>query len=256
MTFAFRTAVSMDEANVRLAHVDSILGMSEEDGRTTVYLPHRVDDLGLDGEWEELADRDWNESWKRGIEPVTVGRVTVIAPWLASPPDADVVLVIEPAQAFGTGHHETTTGCLGALQELELAGRSVLDLGTGTGVLALAAARLGAGRVVGVDTDPIAVATAAENARRNGVALDVRLGSVEAVAGEAFDVVVANLDTNTLHMVAGGLVAAIAPGGTLIASGVGLERSDEAVGLLAGAGLAAVARPGREWVVLLGRRAA
>jgi ribosomal protein L11 methyltransferase len=256
VTWCLRTDVSLEEANARLARVDDVLGMVEENGRTTVYLPERRDDLALEGVWEKVAERDWNEAWKTGLTPVTVGAVTIIPPWLPPPADAQVVLVIEPAQAFGTGHHETTTGCLGALQEVPLQGRSVLDVGTGTGVLALAAARLGAARAVAVDIDPIAVDTAASNAQRNDIALDCRLGSVEAAADEIFDVVVANLDTNTLHIVAAGLVAAIAPGGTLIASGVGVERADEAVALLSRAGLPTVARPGHEWVVLIGRRPA
>jgi ribosomal protein L11 methyltransferase len=254
-TWALHTALSLEQVDVHAVALDAagLLGVVEVDGRATVYLPHRVDGLPLAGEWELVPERDWNEAWKAGLEAVTVGAVTVVPPWLAPPPDTPIVLVVEPAQAFGTGHHETTTACLGALQELDLRGRSVLDVGTGTGVLALAAARLGAGRVVAVDVDPLAVTAARDNAARNGVTgVDVRPGSVEAVGAERFDVVVANLDTATISALAGGLAERLAPRGTFVASGVSRERAGEALAALDRAGLAISPRPGREWVLLVG----
>ena len=254
-TWALVTDLDLEAANARLAGVD-VLGMVEADGRTTVYLSRRRDDLGVEGQWQQIEPRDWNEEWKRGIEPVTVGAFTIVPPWLDPPPGSQIVLEIEPAQAFGTGHHETTTGCLGALQELDLRDRSVLDVGTGTGVLAIAAARLGATPVVASDIDPLAVEAAVVNAERNGASIDVVLGSVDATVtgGRVFDVVVANLDTTTLGRVAPDLAAALALGGTFIGSGVGIEREEQAVTSLAAAGLAVTARPGGEWLVLIGRR--
>ena len=250
-TWALHTDLDLEELNARLAFVDP-LGIVESDGRATAYFDRRRDDLAVDGTWVEVADQDWNETWKRGIAPVTVGAVTIVPPWLAAPPDSRIVLVIEPAQAFGTGHHETTTGCLGALQELDLRGRSVLDVGTGTGVLAIAAARLGAARVVASDIDPLAVAAAGANAAANGATIEVVHTSVPP---GRFDVVVANLDTPTITAHASALAGALAPGGSFVGSGVSIERQDEAVAALSGAGLALLGRPGREWVVLLGRRA-
>ncbi|MBA2530074.1 MAG: 50S ribosomal protein L11 methyltransferase, partial [Euzebyales bacterium] len=180
--WALYTELSLEEVNLHLAALEEadLLGVVEESGRATVYLRRRSDHLPLAGRWEPVPERDYNAAWRESIEPVTVGAVTIVPPWLPTPADAREVLVIEPAQAFGTGHHETTTGCLAALQELALAGRRVLDVGTGTGVLALAAARLGAAEVVAVDTDPLAVAAAARNADVNGVVVDVRAGSVHA----------------------------------------------------------------------------
>lgn len=251
--WALHTALDLERLSVHLPALEAagLLGVVEEGGRATAYLAARADDLAVEGTWEPIADRDWHEGWKAGIAPVTVGAVTIVPPWLPAPDTAAIVLEIEVGQAFGTGHHETTTGCLAALQELDLAGRSVLDVGTGSGVLAIAAARLGAGRVVGVDTDPLAVAAAAENATRNNVDLELAPGSVDAVDGR-FDVVVANLDTTTLSALAVALVARMARPGTLVASGVSVPRSTEAVQALAAAGLAVRARPGREWVVLVG----
>jgi len=251
-TWALRTCVDMEAVNLHLTALEAagLLGLAEEGGLATAYFPLRVDGLPVEGTWERVAERDWLAVWKEGLEPVTIGALTVAPPWFDAGPGA---VVIDPGQAFGTGHHETTTGCLAALQELDLAGRSVLDVGTGSGVLAIAAARLGAGRVVGVDTDPLAVAAARANAQVNGVDLEVREGSVDAAGPERFEVVVANLDTGTLSRLAGALAERLAPGGALIASGVSVERQAEAVAALERAGLPPLARPGREWVVLLAR---
>ena len=251
--WALRTSASLDDVNLHLAALDAagLLGITEEGGVATVYLTHRSDDLPLAGTWERVADRDWNEAWKADLEPVRVGDVTVIAPWHAMP-DTGITVVIEPAQAFGTGHHETTTGCLAALQTLPLQGRSVFDVGTGTGVLAIAAHRLGASRVVAADTDPLAVEAAVANAAGNAAQLEVFEGSADAV-GDRFDVVVANLDTATLSAVAADLARRMAADGTLIASGVSNERVAEAQSALAAAGIATSATTGREWAVLRGR---
>lgn len=247
-----RTGRTLDEVNVHLADLQAagLLGIAEEGGRATLYLPRRVDGLAIDGDWSPVEDRDWLEEWKRGLEPVTVGAITVTPPWI---PAGEGAVVITPSYAFGTGHHETTAGCLAALQELDLRGRAVLDAGTGSGVLAIAAARLGAAPVVGVDTDDLAVGSARGNVAANAVAVDLRVGSLETVAG-AFDVVVANLDTDTHAALAPALVDRLAPGGTLIVSGISLARVEEGVAAFSRAGLPVVTRPGREWVVLVGRR--
>jgi ribosomal protein L11 methyltransferase len=121
----------------------------------------------------EVAD-DWAERWREFHRPVTVGsRVHVRAPWHDPPPDGPLDVVIEPAQAFGTGAHATTRLCLELLLELEPGG-PLVDLGCGSGVLAIAAAKLGWGPVLGVDHDPLALAATAENAERNGVDIEAR----------------------------------------------------------------------------------
>lgn len=251
--WALHTDLDLEAVSVHLPVLEAagLLGVVEAAGVATVYLPDRVPDLPVAGRWEAVPEQDWHARWKADIAPVTVGAITIVPPWLPAPPGA---IVLEPGQAFGTGHHETTTGCLAALQELDLGGAAVLDVGTGSGVLAIAALRLGAARAVGVDTDPVAVAAAQENAARNRVAVTLRTGTVDAVDGR-FDVVVANLDTATLTALAGGLVGALAPGGALVASGVSVERTAEAEAALAAAGLPVLARPGREWTVLTGRAA-
>src|SRR6185369_4716521 len=119
----------------------------------------------------EVPDEDWGEGWKKDLRPLDVGRVRVRPSWIdAPPPPGAVEVVLDPGMAFGTGSHPTTALCLAGLSDL-LAGRagaSVLDVGTGSGLLAIAARKLGAGRVAGNDEDPIAVEVARENAERNG----------------------------------------------------------------------------------------
>lgn len=156
---------------------------------------------------EEAPDTDWSTAWRARIRSTRVGRLWVGPPWEAPPPDA-VTLTIEPKMAFGTGDHPTTALCLAAVDVFCAAhpGASVLDVGTGTGVLALMARKLGAGRVVGLDTDPTSVALARENAALNGISgVELSGVSLAAVAGP-FDLVVANILANTLVELAPALV--------------------------------------------------
>lgn len=250
MTWVLRTGLALDEFNIHLAACEAagLLGAAEQDGVTSAYFPERVDGLPVGGTWEEVPERDWNTEWQRDMQAVRVGNIVVTPPWHATGSSEEIV--IEPGQAFGTGHHETTTGCLAALQEHPVSGRSLLDLGTGTGLLAIAGARLGA-RVVAVDADPIAVRAAVANAQDNEVDVDVRTGSLEAAGEGTFEVIVANLDTATLVRLAGDLADRLTAGGLLIASGVSREREHEAVDALRTARLAVDVRPGSEWIVLL-----
>ncbi len=150
---------------------------------------------------EAAPEEDWSQSWKRHVRAVHVGRLWVGPPWLAEgAPEEAERLVIEPKMAFGTGDHPTTSLCLEAVDDYmrRHPGATVLDVGTGTGVLAIAAKRLGASRVVGTDNDEVAVELAKENAELNGTP-DVELSSAELTAVEGpFDLVVANILANTL----------------------------------------------------------
>ncbi|MFO8074788.1 MAG: 50S ribosomal protein L11 methyltransferase [Egibacteraceae bacterium] len=252
--WAYRTEADLEGCNLHLAALEAagLLGIVEEDGRATAYFPARVDGLPLAGRWEAVPDVDHLATWRASIEPVVVGPFAITPPWREAP-EAEEVLVIEPAQAFGTGHHETTVGCLAALAGLDLAGARVDDVGTGTGILAIAAARRGAAEVRAVDVDPVAVATARANAAANGVAVAVAEGSVEALGQGPADVVLANLDTATLAALAADLAGRLAPGGVLVASGVSVERTGEAVAALEAAGLDVATAPGQAWVALTAR---
>ena len=170
---------------------------------------------------EEVAARDWSEEWKARIRAVEVGRLWVGPPWeLERGPAVKTRIVIEPKMAFGTGDHPTTALCLEAVDLFlrDHPGASVLDVGTGSGVLAIAARKLGAGRVVGVDNDAISVELARENAQLNGAAeVEISGRSLDEVGG-TFDLVVANILANTLVELAPLLVPKV--GGRLCLSGV------------------------------------
>ncbi len=181
------------------------------------------------GDVGEVPDADWGEAWKKGLDAFSVGRVFVRPTWIQrSPPAGAVEVVLDPGMAFGTGTHPTTSLCLGALSGLLDArpGASVIDVGTGSGLLAIAAKKLGAGRVAGNDNDPIAVRVARENAEANGVELELTESPVEAVPGK-FDVVVANILANTLVELAPALAAKLSAGGVVLLSGILTPQEDE-----------------------------
>lgn len=150
---------------------------------------------------EEVVQQDWSNGWKALIRAVDIGRLWVGPPWMVKDaPAGRELIVIEPKMAFGTGDHPTTSLCLEAVDDFisENAGASVLDVGTGTGVLAIAAKRLGAGRTVGVDNDAMSVELAKENAVANRTE-DVELSEKTlSEVGGAFDLVLANILANTL----------------------------------------------------------
>lgn len=236
------------------------LGLTEEAGTATAwFLDQPAGPLPLDGRWEAVAADDWAHRWKEGLEPVTAGDITISPPWRA--PDGPVLdgppwtLMVDPGMAFGTGHHETTLGCLGALQELPVAGSRVLDIGTGTGVLALAARVLGAAEVVAVDIDPEAVTVAEANVATHGLdRITVAEGSCD-VVGAPGDVVIANIITDLLMALLPDLAAVLAPDGTLLCSGIDVARTQEAADAVRAAGLEPTMRPGREWTLMTARHA-
>jgi ribosomal protein L11 methyltransferase len=205
----------------------------------------------------DVDDEDWARRSQEALGPVTVGRITIVPPspdgTLSSPsavllPPGQLRLVVRPSMAFGTGHHATTRLCLAAMQSVELADRVALDVGTGSGVLALAARALGAKRALGVDNDPDAIRCANENLLLNGhldrVEFEVADALVDlpqrihAVAGAsqmsghgsaAVDVITANLTGTLLSRSAPLLLSCLVPEGTAIISGIlESERSDVA----------------------------
>ena len=207
------------------------------------------------GEIAELADQDWSEGWKAGLGPMAIGRVFVRPSWIAAAaPPGMVEVVLDPGMAFGTGSHPTTSLCLEALSA-RLEGRGalrVLDVGTGSGLLAIAARRLGAAAVVASDNDPVALRVAAENAAANGVELELRGDDVAELPGP-FDLILANILANTLVELAPAIAGQLAPGGVVLLSGILGPQAAEVEAAYRAAGLAPAGgghRAEGEWALL------
>jgi ribosomal protein L11 methyltransferase len=177
-----------------------------------------------------LAEEDWANAWKEHYHVQHIGRHIVIVPswreYVAA--DGDVVISLDPGMAFGTGMHPTTRMCLERLEDTVQPGMTVLDVGTGSAILALAAARLGASSVVALEIDPVAVSAARTNVDINGAAdvITVRQGSLPLPEPARFDVVVANMIARVIAELAVPLAQSLRQGGLLIASGIIAERED------------------------------
>jgi len=214
-----------------------------------------------------ILDAEWAHAWQQSFPPRLVGdRLLIRPPWDDTRAPGRAEVVIEPGRAFGTGHHGSTEGCLALLDGLAGAWRGgarpparILDVGTGTGILAIAAVALGAPRVGCIDVDPDAVAAARHNAELNRCAdrLDVALGGLEALdAGAAFDLVLANLLTHTHLELSAEYRRLVAPGGALILGGMLVGEESRVADALATRGFAPGERLALEgWASLLLRRA-
>ena len=185
-----------------------------------------------------LADEDWAAAWREHVRPAAVGRARLVAPpWDVPEASGRVVLAIEPGRAFGTGHHGTTAGCLELLEALVATDRPAraLDLGTGSGILAIAAARLGVPDVLACDLDPDAVGAAAANATGNGVGERVRavLADAATLAVEPAPLVLANLLAAAHVALAPRYARLVAPGGALVLGGLLTAEGDPVAEALA-----------------------
>jgi ribosomal protein L11 methyltransferase len=194
----------------------------------------------------DVPDEDWARRSQAGLTAITVGRIIVAPPWdvpdrtsasgFADPgsriADPDLVIIIDPSMGFGTGHHQTTRLCLRLLQSIDLAGRRVIDVGTGSGVLAIAAARLGASSVIALDNDPDALRNARENIERNGADVEVVQSDLRDFSAAPADLVIANLTAGVLAQHAAALRSLVTPGGTLIVSGFSPEELSDVANTL------------------------
>ena len=204
-----------------------------------------------------VVEEDWATAWKQYFKPQRVGKNLVVKPtwetWDAAPDD--LVIQIDPGMAFGTGLHGTTRLCLIGLESAVFSGAAVADVGTGSGILSVCAALLGAGRVEAVDNDPLAVRVARENVRVNGVEHLVQCAEASAPPPGEFDIVVANILADVILGMAGDLFSAVKPGGLLIASGIIAPRADDVAKGLSAAGFrtGSVTEEG-EWIAITSRR--
>ena len=215
--------------------VDSALDgrLREFESRVRLLAEGGVRSGPCDISWSEVEDEDWSESWKQYFHAERVGARVVIRPtwetWEEAP--HDIVIVMDPGMAFGTGTHPTTAMCIREIELLDISGMEVTDIGTGTGVLAIAAARLGAAHVTAVDRDTVAIDAARENIARNGVEDSITLGISDlfsAVPGKA-DLVIANLVADPIIRLMDDLEHHLEPGGVLLISGIIEDRAPDVV---------------------------
>jgi len=207
---------------------------------------------------QSIPHQDWNQQWAESVKPLRVGRRIVIRPsW--EPADlqpGDIEIILDPKQAFGTGHHATTRMLLEWLEDRVHGGESVLDVGAGSGILAMAALRLGAASALGVECDPVAVDCARDYAAENGLEtnLEFRCGTLEEVdrQGELRpDLVLANLDRRTLLLLCDELARYVSHGARLLLSGILLEQEREIVEAFSKVGAMLCQRREQEgWVAL------
>lgn len=213
-----------------------------------------------------VCDQDWVGAWQDSYRPLRVGRRLVIKPsWHSWPPQDhalparadDIVIEMDPQMAFGTGNHPTTQLCLEVVEDLFQPDCSVADVGCGTGILSIAAARLGAGEVYAVDNDPIAVEITRANIVHNAVAecISVALGEGLNDVERKFDMALANINTPTIVKLASSLSAHLNPHGTVVVSGIPTVRADRIASALRQTGLwVEDIRTRANWVCLIGRR--
>jgi ribosomal protein L11 methyltransferase len=207
----------------------------------------------------EADDADWTDAWKEHYVAQRIGRVLIVPSWAADEPrDGEVAIALDPGMAFGTGLHPTTRGCLQLLQEVTPMPERVLDVGCGSGILSLAALRLGAERVVAIDTDPLAIDATRANAERNGLSdrVETRAGTLDPVPEERFALILANLVAAVLVELAPRLAAHLEAGGSLLASGIIEPRADDVIAAMGAVGLGVVQRrDDSEWASLALARA-
>jgi ribosomal protein L11 methyltransferase len=180
-------------------------------------------------QYRPIEETNWVEAWKKNYNPIAIGKKLIIVPvWLESPSDQRIPIRIEPGMAFGTGTHPTTQLCLELMEDLVRPGEMVIDIGSGSGILSIAALKLGASHALGVDTDPITLPSARQNAANNDITtgLELGVGSVSDILAGSFSIrkahlVVANILAPVLiRLLEDGLVDLVSPGGILIFSGI------------------------------------
>ena len=204
-----------------------------------------------------VEQEDWQNAWKKYYHAMDIGKRLAIVPGWEQYDTDRTAITMDPGMAFGTGTHETTALCLEVLDERVRGGERVLDIGTGSGILAIAALKLGAAAAEGVDIDPMCVRTAGENAARNGVEdrLTVLVGDLSDKASGVYDLITANIVAAAILSLAPHVPALLAPGAVFIASGIIDTRKEEVLAGLRAAGLEPfVVREKRGWVWIVCRK--
>ena len=227
---------------------------------TLALIAARMEAAGIPytSETEGVEQEDWQNGWRKYYHPMDVGQRLAVVPSWQDYETSRVKLILDPGLAFGTGGHETTNLCLGVLDERVRGGERVLDIGTGSGILAIAALKLGAAAAEGVDIDPVAVRTAGENAALNGVAdkLTVLVGDLSDKASGKYDIITANIVANAIMALAPAGPDLMADDAVFIASGIIDSRKDEVIAALEAAGLAVLeVKEKRGWECIVCKKA-
>ncbi len=230
-----------ESEETEVVRVKAYWALDEELEGKLQHLAVRLDGLASNGidkgagavSWKAVADEDWAETWKEFFHTEKIGARTVIKPtWEEYEAKAgEIVVELDPGAAFGTGQHATTSLCIRALEDLVRPGMTVFDVGTGSGVLAIVAAKLGAKSVEAVDFDPVAVRVARENVRQNDaedVVRTERSDLLKSVAGEA-DLIIANIIADIIVRLFGEVKESLAAGGTMLLSGIIEDRLADVV---------------------------
>ncbi len=205
--------------------------------------------------WKLIKGQNWNAAWESGYQPVKIGQKLLIrAPFHEADSSVEMELVIQPQQSFGTGHHPTTALMAEKLLTSSLTARYIMDLGCGTGVLAILATKLGAGKIEGVDIEKPAVENAIENARNNSAdSIVFTLGDASAMQGKIYDMILANINKNILKATMKQFAASLNEGGDLLLSGFFVTDADELREAAAGFEFVELKNSG-EWAMLHLRR--
>jgi ribosomal protein L11 methyltransferase len=269
---AVKSELDSGELLAMLDDSSAVLGSWEADGVIYLYYPEEKWDnayltdlkkglarLGLEDREEllsirEVPDQDWNAVWVSSLQPVRIGRrIRIRQSWHPADEQFDgIELVIDPKRAFGTGYHATTQLVIEWLEDHIRGGERVLDVGTGSAILAMAAIRLGAASAMAIDIDPVAIECAREYGRSNGFGaeLDLRVCSYETLE-PGYDIILANMDIRSLPALCRHLPRLLNRGGTVCLSGLQPQDFDEIVGVLAETDLQIRTRTGREeWIAL------
>ena len=210
--------------------------------------------------YKALDEEDWAHSWKAYFWPQKIGRNIVVKPtWRDYRAECgEVVIELDPGMAFGTGTHPTTTMCISLIENHLKKDDSLLDIGTGTGVLMIAAAKLGAGKICGIDNDETAVHIAVENLRRNGVDSQrffVTCGNLAEGINETYDIVAANVLSHVILDILNGIGGVLTPGGIFICSGITDKNEKQVVAAMRNIGFEILdIRSQEEWVAIAGKR--
>ncbi len=225
MSEAFRSKGILESLEADLLWQHGCQGIMQEGEDIIAYFPSRIA-LPLTGSWESIQDIDYVKQYFDTLEPIVLEHLIIAPTHKHIEAKANQKIIwLDPGMAFGTGHHETTYMALATLETLELKNKIVLDVGTGSGILAIATHLLGSPKVTGIDIDPQAVIVAKENAKLNKLELDLDEGTIEGQDDQSTDIIVANLFAELHVLLASHYARVLKPNGTLVITGILSEKS-------------------------------